>query len=71
MGHVFCVATFCLCHRAVGVLQQYITLTLYQQQTLTTGVQAATQLLGMVHEANQVGWFEWIFGVGCGGGVGG
>lgn len=53
------------------MLQQYITLTLYQQQTLTTGVQAATQLLGMVHEANQVGWFEWIFGVGCGGGVGG
>jgi hypothetical protein len=37
----------------VGVLQQYITLTLYQQQTLTTGIQAATQLLGLVHDANQ------------------
>jgi len=43
------------CCRAVGLLQQYITLTLYHQQTLTAGVQAATRLLGMINEANQVG----------------
>lgn len=45
------VSTAC---RAVGLLQQYITLTLYQQQMLTAGVQAATKLLGLIHEANQV-----------------
>jgi hypothetical protein len=35
-------------------LQQYITLTLYHQQMLTAGVQAATKLLGMIHDANLV-----------------
>lgn len=36
------------------MLQQYITLTLYNQQMLTTGVQVATRLLGMIHDANLV-----------------
>lgn len=38
--------------RVVGLLQQYITLTLYQQQSITQGVEAATKLLGLVHTAN-------------------
>ena len=60
--HLACVAACCCClllllllpPRAVGVLQQYITLTLYNQQMLTTGVQVATRLLGMIHDANLV-----------------
>ena len=55
--------TSCVC-RAVGLLQQYITLTLYHQQLLTAGVQAATKLLGLIHEANQVRLGGWVSGRG-------
>eukprot|EP00882_Tetradesmus_deserticola_P023656 GHRQ01025760.1.p1 GENE.GHRQ01025760.1~~GHRQ01025760.1.p1 ORF type:complete len:434 (+),score=180.85 GHRQ01025760.1:112-1413(+) len=37
----------CVC-RIVGLLQQYITLTLYRQQAITPGIEAATQLLGLL-----------------------
>ncbi|MEW5298074.1 MAG: hypothetical protein WDW36_001235 [Sanguina aurantia] len=39
-------------HRFIAMLQQYITLTLYQQQSITPGVEAATQVLGMADRAN-------------------
>lgn len=38
--------------RFIAMLQQYITLTLYQQQSITPGVEAATQVLGMADRAN-------------------
>ncbi|MEW5311973.1 MAG: hypothetical protein WDW38_003641 [Sanguina aurantia] len=39
-------------HSFIAMLQQYITLTLYQQQSITPGVEAATQVLGMADRAN-------------------
>eukprot|EP00882_Tetradesmus_deserticola_P027453 GHRQ01030396.1.p3 GENE.GHRQ01030396.1~~GHRQ01030396.1.p3 ORF type:complete len:101 (-),score=41.75 GHRQ01030396.1:151-453(-) len=41
----------CVC-RIVGLLQQYITLTLYRQQAITPGIEAATQLLGLLETAS-------------------
>jgi hypothetical protein len=38
--------------RAVALLQQYITLTLYQQQAITPGIEAATRLLGLLEGAS-------------------
>ncbi|GAX73417.1 hypothetical protein CEUSTIGMA_g869.t1 [Chlamydomonas eustigma] len=38
--------------RLVVILQQYITLTLYQQQAITRGVEEATRVLGVVNRAN-------------------
>eukprot|EP00879_Flechtneria_rotunda_P008144 GHRR01008529.1.p1 GENE.GHRR01008529.1~~GHRR01008529.1.p1 ORF type:complete len:494 (+),score=174.37 GHRR01008529.1:547-2028(+) len=38
--------------RAVGFLQQYITITLYQQQAIVPGIEAATKLLGLLEAAN-------------------
>eukprot|EP00195_Chlamydomonas_chlamydogama_P006855 CAMPEP_0202911740 /NCGR_PEP_ID=MMETSP1392-20130828/55763_1 /ASSEMBLY_ACC=CAM_ASM_000868 /TAXON_ID=225041 /ORGANISM="Chlamydomonas chlamydogama, Strain SAG 11-48b" /LENGTH=556 /DNA_ID=CAMNT_0049602365 /DNA_START=33 /DNA_END=1703 /DNA_ORIENTATION=- len=38
--------------RLVVILQQYITLTLYQQQAITRGVEDATRALGMLCQAN-------------------
>ncbi|KIZ02502.1 hypothetical protein MNEG_5454 [Monoraphidium neglectum] len=37
--------------RAVATCQQYITLTLYTQMSITPGVEAVTALLGLLHEA--------------------
>jgi len=36
----------------VGLLQQYITITLYQQQMITSGVEAATSMLGLLSDVN-------------------
>jgi hypothetical protein len=41
-----------MCCRVVGLLQQYITITLYQHQAITKGVEAATAFLGLVNAAN-------------------
>ena len=38
--------------RLVILLQQYITLTLYQQQAITRGVEEATRALGFINRAN-------------------
>ncbi|WIA41938.1 hypothetical protein OEZ86_009249 [Tetradesmus obliquus] len=38
--------------RVVALLQQYITLTLYQQQAITPGIEAATRLLGLLEKAS-------------------
>eukprot|EP00798_Chlamydomonas_sp_ICE-L_P005400 gene5400-5623_t len=40
--------------KLVAILQQYITITLYQQQALPQGVQSATRALGMLDEANNI-----------------
>jgi hypothetical protein len=40
------------CCRVVALLQQYITLTLYQQQAITPGIEAATRLLGLLENAS-------------------
>lgn len=39
-------------HQLIVTLQQYITITLYQQQTITQGVEDATKLLALLSEAN-------------------
>jgi len=41
-------------HRLVIVLQQYITITLYQQQAITQGVEDATKSLKLLYEANDM-----------------
>lgn len=45
-------ACCCFVCRVVALLQQYITLTLYQQQAITPGIEAATRLLGLLEKAS-------------------
>ena len=40
--------------RLVVVFQQYVTLTLYQRQAITKGVEDATKSLGILHRANEI-----------------
>ena len=51
--------------RLVVLLQQYITLTLYQQQAITRGVEEATRALGFIHRANDARYGSHTCGVRC------
>jgi hypothetical protein len=50
--HITLLLSHLLSRRVVALLQQYITLTLYQQQAITSGIEAATRLLGLLETAS-------------------
>ena len=57
--------------RAVTVVQQFITIRLYDAQRIDEGVEAATRFLSVLHEANRSSAGYGAGGAGAGGGGGG